>query len=252
VANTKEMSMKRSPRTVTAVLAAALAVVLAIGGCSNSSNTGKSPGATATTSSSEAATLLKQAADAMAKVTGMHVSVAVQGDVPNLRVTKLDGDISNTPQTVATGTATLLVGKSPQEAKFVYVDGHLYSDLGEPGTYVDFGNGASIYNVAVLLDPNKGLANVLSKLQGGAVTGTEQVNGVATTKITGNSSADDIATLAGSKLTAESVTTVPTTVWIASDGSSHLVQLQIHPTNDTSVTLTMSDWGKTVTATKPV
>lgn len=244
--------MKRSPRTVTAVLAAALAVVLAIGGCSNSSNTGKSPGATATTSSSEAATLLKQAADAMAKVTGMHVSVAVQGDVPNLRVTKLDGDISNTPQTVATGTATLLVGKSPQEAKFVYVDGHLYSDLGEPGTYVDFGNGASIYNVAVLLDPSKGLANVLSKLQGGAVTGTEQVNGVATTKITGNSSADDIATLAGSKLTAESVTTVPTTVWIASDGSSHLVQLQIHPTNDTSVTLTMSDWGKTVTATKPV
>lgn len=244
--------MKRSPRTVTAVLAAALAVVLAIGGCSNSSNTGKSPGATATNSSSEAATLLKQAADAMAKVTGMHVSVAVQGDVPNLRVTKLDGDISNTPQTVATGTATLLVGKSPQEAKFVYVDGHLYSDLGEPGTYVDFGNGASIYNVAVLLDPSKGLANVLSKLQGGAVAGTEQVNGVATTKITGNSSADDIATLAGSKLTAESVTTVPTTVWIASDGSSHLVQLQIHPTNDTSVTLTMSDWGKTVTATKPV
>ena len=245
--------MKLSPRTVTAAAAAAFALVLTIGGCSNNSSTGKSPGPTATTSSSsEAATLLKQAADAMTKVTGMHVSVAVQGDVPNLRVTKLDGDISNTPQTVATGTATLLVGKSPQDAKFIYVDGPLYSDLGQPGTFTDFGNGASIYNVSVLLDPNKGLANVLSKLQGGAVAGTEQVNGVATTKITGNSSADDVATLAGSKLTAESVTTVPTTVWIASDGSSHLVQLQVHPTNDTSVTLTMSDWGKTVTATKPV
>ena len=134
----------------------------------------------------------------------------------------------------------------------LYVDGHLYSHLGQPGTYTDFGNGASIYNVSVLLDPNKGLANLLAKLQGGSVAGTEQVNGVATTKITGNSSADDVATLAGSKLTAESVTTVPTTVWIASDGSSHLVQLQVHPTNDTSVTLTMSDWGKTVTATKPV
>jgi lipoprotein LprA len=246
------MSMKLSPRTVTAAAAAALALVLAVGGCSGNSNTGKSPATTATTSTGEAATLLKQAADAMAKVTGMHVSVTVQGDVPNLRVTKLDGDISNSPQTVATGTATLLVGKSPQEAKFVYIDGHLYSDLGQPGTYTDFGNGASIYNVSVLLDPNKGLANVLSKLQGASVAGTEQVNGVATTKVTGNSSADDIATLAGSKLTAESVTTVPTTAWIASDGSSHLVQLQIHPTNDTAVTLTMSEWGKTVTATKPV
>lgn len=243
--------MKLLPRTVTAAAAAALALVLVIGGCSGNSNSGKPPGTTATTSSSEAATLLKQAADAMAKVTGMHVSVTVQGDVPNLRVTKLEGDISNTPQTVATGNASLIVGKTPQEAKFVYIDGHLYSDLGQPGTYTDFGNGASIYNVSVLLDPNKGLANVLAKLQGGSVAGTEQVNGVATTKITGNSSADDIATLAGSKLTAESVTTVPTTVWIASDGSSHLVQLQIHPTNDTSVTLTMSDWGKTVTATKP-
>lgn len=243
--------MKLLPRTVTAAAAAALALVLVIGGCSGNSNSGKPPGTTATTSSSEAATLLKQAADAMAKVTGMHVTVTVQGDVPNLRVTKLEGDISNTPQTVATGNASLIVGKTPQEAKFVYIDGHLYSDLGQPGTYTDFGNGASIYNVSVLLDPNKGLANVLAKLQGGSVAGTEQVNGVATTKITGNSSADDIATLAGSKLTAESVTTVPTTVWIASDGSSHLVQLQIHPTTDTSVTLTMSDWGKTVTATKP-
>src|ERR1700761_643097 len=132
--------MKVSPRTVTAAAAAAFALVLAIGGCSNSSTSGKSPGTTATTSSSEATTLLKAAADAMSKVTGLHVSVAVQGDVPNLRVTKLDGDISNPPQTVATGTATLLVGKTPQDAKFVYVDGHLYSDLGQPGTYTDFGN----------------------------------------------------------------------------------------------------------------
>lgn len=241
--------MKLPPRTV---IAAAFVVVLAVGGCgSHNSGTGNSPGASAPASSADAATLLKSAADAMGKVTSMHVSVAVQGDVPNLRVTKLDGDVSNTPQTVATGSATLLLGKSPQDAKFVYVDGHLYSDIGQPGTFTDFGNGKSIYNVSVLLDPNKGLAHVLSDLQGGSVSGTEQVNGVATTKITGKSSADDIAALAGSKLTAQDVTTIPTTVWIATDASSHLVQLQINPANDTSVTLTMSDWGKQVTATKP-
>jgi lipoprotein LprA len=182
----------------------------------------------------------------------MHVSLAVSGNVPNLRVTKLDGDVSNTPQTVATGNATLLLGNNPQDAKFVFVDGHLYSDLGQPGTYTDFGNGASIYNVSVLLDPNKGLANLLANLKDASVAGTEQVNGVATTKITGNSSADDVATLAGTRLTSENVSTVPTTVWIASDGSSHLVQLKIVPTPDTSVTLTLSDWGKQVTATKPV
>nr|WP_204081538.1 LppX_LprAFG lipoprotein [Mycobacterium riyadhense] len=245
------MSMK--PHTVVAAAAAALAVVLAIGGCAGNGSPGaKSSGTTATGTSGEAATLLKQATDVMRKVTGMHLTLAVQGDVPNLRVTKLEGDISNTPQTVATGIATVLVGNTPQEAKFVFVDGHLYSDLGQPGTYTDFGNGASIYRVSVLLDPNKGLANLLANLKDAAVAGSQQVNGVATTKITGESSADDIATLSGSRLTDETISTVPTTVWTASDGSSHLVQLQIAPTPNTSVTLTMSDWGKQVTATKPV
>jgi lipoprotein LprA len=246
------MWMKVLPRTVIATASAVLAVVIAIGGCgSHSSNSVASSGASASATKGDAATVLKSAADALGKVTGMHVSVAVQGNVPNLLVTKLEGDISTTPQTVATGTATVRVGQSPQDAKFVFVDGHLYSDLGKPGSYTDFGNGKSIYNVSVLLDPKQGLANVVSKLQGASEAGTEQVNGVATAKITGNSSADDIATLAGYKVTDKDVKTVPTTVWIASDGSSHLVQIQIRPTGDTSVTLTMSDWGKQVTATKP-
>ncbi len=246
--------MKHPPRSVVAT-AVTLAVVLAIGGCSSnggSGGPGTATGTTVTTSSAEAATILKQAAEAMRKVTGMHVNLTVDGDVPNLRVTKLEGDISNSPQTVATGSATMLVGNKQEDAKFVYVDGHLYSDLGQPGTYTDFGDGASIYNVSVLLDPNQGLANLLANLKEASVTGSEQVNGVAATKITGNSAADDIATLAGSRLTSADVTTVPTTVWIATDGSSHLVQIKILPTPATSVTLTMSDWGKQVTATKPV
>lgn len=247
--------MKLAPLTLVVTVAAvatAIAALLAISGCGHKDSGSNSPATTASTSSAEAATLLKQAADVMRKVTGMHVSLVVQGDVPNLRVTKLDGDISNTPQTVATGSATMILGTETQDAKFVYVDGHLYSDLGQPGTYVDFGNGASIYNVSVLLDPNKGLANLLANLKSTSVAGSQEVNGVATTKITGTSTADDIATLAGSRLTAENVSTVPTTVWTASDGSSHLVQIQIVPTPNTSVTLTMSDWGKQVTATKPV
>jgi lipoprotein LprA len=248
------MWMKVSSRTVIATACVAFAVVIAIGGCgSRSSNPAASSGASTSAPNRDAATILKAAADTLRKLTGMHVNLAVKGNVPNFLVTKLTGDISTKPQTVATGTATVYLGhtEAPQDAKFVFVDGHLYSDLGKAGTYTDFGNGKSIYNVSVLLDPNKGLANVVSKLQGASVAGTEQVNGIATTKITGNSSADDITTLAGYKLTAKDVKTVPTTVWIASDGSSHLVKIQINPTGDSSVTLTMSDWGKHVTATKP-
>src|ERR1700712_3104710 len=251
------MSMKRPPHAyrqqLVAAAAAAFVVVFAIAGCgAHRSGGAKTPGSTANATGGEAATLLKQAADVMRKVTGMHLDVAVQGEVPNIRVTKLEGDVSSTPQTAATGVATVQVGDKSEDAKFVFVDGHLYSDLGQSGSYTEFGSGASIFNVSVLLDPGKGLANLLTNLKNGSVSGTQQINGVATTKITGNSAASDIATLAGARLTDESVTTVPTTVWTASDGSSHLVQIQISPTSNTSVTVTMSEWGKQVTATKPV
>jgi lipoprotein LprA len=176
----------------------------------------------------------------------------VQGAVTNLAVTKLDGDVSSTPQTVATGTATLTVGKKNVDSKFVFVDGHLYSDVADPGKYADYGNGSSIYDVSTLLDPNKGLANLLSNLKNPAVAGSEQVNGIATTKITGTSSPDDIATLAGARLSTQDAQTTPTTVWIASDGSYHLVRIEITPVENGTVTMTLSDWGKQVTATKPV
>jgi lipoprotein LprA len=247
------MLMKLPHRTVIAAVAAALALVFAIGGCS-SSKTGPSTSGSSSSSAPnvDAATVVKQAADAMRQVTGMHLTVTVQGNVPNLSVTTLNGDVSSTPQMAATGTATLTVGQKPVDTKFVFVDGHLYSDVADPGgKFTDYGDGVSIYDVSILLDPNRGLANILSNLKDPKVAGTEQVNGVATTKITGTSSSSDIARLAGSRMGPEKATTAPTTVWIASDGSNHLVQLQILPVQNGTITLTMSDWGKQVTATKP-
>lgn len=232
--------MKLPHRTVIAVMAAAVALVSAIGGCSNSGK-GAASGAQD----------VKDAAAAMRQVTGMHLNVVVHGDVPNLSLTKLDGDVSKTPQ-AATGSATLTVGQKPVDSKFVFVDGHLYSDVADPGgKYNDYGDGVSIYDVGTLLDPDKGLANILDNLKNPKLAGTEQVNNVATTKITGTSSSNDVARLAGRRIGPETQTQEPTTVWIASDGSHHLVRLQFVPVENSTITLTMSDWGKQVTATKP-
>lgn len=244
--------MKLPHRTVVAAAAAVLALVLAIGGCSKSNNAPSTGGSSPSTGNVDASTVVKQAADAMRQVTGMHLNVAVQGNVPNLSLTKLDGDVSSTPQTAANGNATLTIGSKSVDSKFVFVDGHLYSDVADPGgKFTDYGDGVSIYDVSTLLDPNKGLANILTNLKNPKVAGSETVNGVATTKITGTSSSNDVARLAGRRLGPETETSEPTTVWIASDGSHHLVQLQIVPAENSTVTLTLSDWGKQVTATKP-
>jgi lipoprotein LprA len=41
------------------------------------------------------------------------------------------------------------------------------------------------------------------------------------------------------------------TVWIADSDPHYLVQAQIDPTPDTKLVMTLSDFGKQVTATKP-
>lgn len=241
--------MKLRSRAGVAALFAVIAAALVFTGCS--SNGGKG-GPASPSANVDAAATLKAAADVQRKVTGLHVTVAVEGKVPNFALTKLDGDVSNAPKPVATGSATLIVGKKNIDSKFVFIDGHLYSDLADPGKYTDYGDGKSIYDVSTLLDPNRGLANILANLKEPKVAGTETINGIATTKITGTSATTDIETLAGTRLSPGDVATTPTTVWIASDGSNHLVKLQFVPVENSAVTLTLSEWGKQVTATKPV
>lgn len=231
---------------VRAVLAATIAVGLGLTGCSPGSDSGTESGV-------DAATLVSQSAEAMKQVTGFHFELNASGKVPNLKVTKVVGDVSNKPAPVATGTATVSMGGQTVDAKIVYVDGHLYSDVAEPGgTFTDYGDGTSIYNATVLIDPQKGLGTLLANLKDPKVEGTEDVNGVKTTKISGTSSSKDILVLAGSRMPPEKDTSLPTTVWIADDDPHHLVKAELTPAPETSVTLTLSEFNKQVNATKPV
>src|SRR5438477_507299 len=44
---------------------------------------------------------------------------------------------------------------------------------------------------------------------------------------------------------------VPGSAWIQEDGNLQLMQAKIDPSSGNSITMTMSDWGKPVTVTKP-
>ncbi|KAA0093663.1 LppX_LprAFG lipoprotein [Mycolicibacterium sp. P1-18] len=235
-------------------LVAAVAAAALFTGCSSEPS---SPGGSGATGGSDggqdAAALVQQSADAMKGVKSLHFVLAAEGKVPNLKVSKVEADVTNTPTPQGTGTATVSIGGgNTTETKIVFVDGHLYSDVAEAGKFVDYGDGNSIYNISVLLDPQKGLANAISTLKDPKSAGSEDVNGVKTTKITGTSSTKDVAIIAGSRVAPEKERTVPVTVWIADGDPHYLVQAQIEPIPGTTVTLTLSEFGKPVTATKPV
>lgn len=233
-------------RRIGVLLAAAAMASAALVGCGGGSdNAGSGGGA-------DASTLVSQSSQAMKDLTGAHVVITADGKVPNLKVTKLEGDVAAKPAVAATATASIQVGQQAQEAKLIYVDGHLYSDIAEPGQWVDYGNGTSIYDLSVLFNPDQGLANALSKIKDPKSAGSEDINGTKATKVTGTVSTNDIAQLAGARKAPEKEQSVPITVWIADDAPHYLVKTEITPVPDTKVVVTLSDFGKTVTATKPI
>jgi lipoprotein LprA len=151
----------------------------------------------------------------------------------------------------ATGSTTIQMGQQTQDAKLIFVDGHLYSDIAEPGQWIDYGPGSSIYNLSVLLNPQQGLANALAKLKDPKAAGSEDIDGTKTTKITGTASTNDIAELAGARKAPEKERTVPMTVWISEAEPHYLVQAEIDPVPDAKLVMTLSDFDKQVNVTKP-
>lgn len=243
--------MKRTSRPVLIAASTALAFTVALTGCSDKGGPtgGSETTATAGASNVDASALLTSAAEASKKVTSTHFTVDVTGKVPNMPLSKVDGDLQVKPVTQAEGTATVDIG-GKSEGKFTFIDGTMYAAL-MGDKYVDYGDGKSIYDVASLFDEKKGIPTILTKISGAKAAGSETINGQETTKITGTVPATEIAAVSGSRVDPDKSVPVPTTVWIQSSGDKQLVRIEVKPSADGTITLTFSQWGKKVTVTKP-
>ena len=126
-------------------------------------------------------------------------------------------------------------------------DGNLYGAL-TPGSWSDFGPASDIYDVSAILSPDVGLANVLANFSEAKAEGRETINGVETVKISGKVTGEAVNGIAPQIAATGPVTS---TAWITEGGDHELVQAKLEPTPGNSVQMTLTDWGKTVTVTKP-
>jgi len=127
------------------------------------------------------------------------------------------------------------------------LNGTLYGSL-DPGNWNDFGPAADIYDVSVILNPDTGLANILSNFTDPKADSRETIGGVKTVKITGKVSADAVNKLAPKVAEGQPV---PATAWIREDGNHDLVQAKLEPSKDNSIQMTLSKWNEPVTVEKP-
>ena len=84
-----------------AILAALFAVAALVAGCSGSSDD-------SATDLPDAATLLQESSETTAGETSAHLKLAVQGQIAELPVESLEGDLTQRPAVAAKGTADIV------------------------------------------------------------------------------------------------------------------------------------------------
>ena len=221
------------------LFSAVLAGILMISGCSKSESSAPLP---------DAATVLKQSAETTRAQQSVHIVLTVNGKIAKLTLTKLTGDLTMTPAVAAKGNASLTMAGMSVDAPFVVYGGDLYASLTGGGSLSSFGPAAKIYDIGAILNPDTGLANVLSNMSDAKAVGRETINGVSTIKVTGTVSQDAVDKLVPQlKIT----TTLPGTAWIADTDKHELIQSQLEVTPGNNIQMTLSDWGKPVTVDKP-
>jgi lipoprotein LprG len=230
---------KRSRLAVLLSLFAALmtALVLTSGCSSDKKNDAPLP---------DAAGLLKQSQETTKGQTSVHLVLTVNGEIKNFPVHNMTGDLTNVPAPAASGKANVTALGSQLDLDFVVLDSTLYATI-SPDIWTDLGPAEQVYDVSTILSPDKGLANILANFSEAKAEGRESINGVEAVKVTGKVTADAVNAIAP-RIAATGP--VNGTAWIREDGNHDLLQATIEPTGGT-VQLTMTDWGKPVTVTKP-
>ena len=160
-----------------AIFAALFTAVALFSGCSSKSeDSGKDL--------PDAATLLKESSETTKSQASMHLRLSVQGEIKELPIETLEGDLTNVPAVAAQGKANLIfLGQKLADVGFVVADGNLFAALTSGGAYQDFGPAADIYDVSAILNPDTGLANVLANFTDPKADGRETLNGVETVRV---------------------------------------------------------------------
>ncbi len=195
----------------------------------------------------EAGSLLQQSSQTAKALDSAHVFITVNGKIDGLPLKQLAGDLTNVPATAVSGTATIVMGGSDLDAKLVVADGNLFAAL-SGDNWLDMGPAVDVYDPSTILNPNTGVANMLNSFSDAKSEAGEKIDDIETVKVSGNVSADAVNKLIP-RLKASAP--MPGTAWIEKDGDRQLVRARLEPSSGNSIEMTLSEWNKPVTVTKP-
>ncbi|GLZ36319.1 lipoarabinomannan carrier protein LprG [Lentzea sp. NBRC 105346] len=108
----------------------------------------------------DGATVLSKSSDAMRSVTSTHFTIKVEGDLPDVNVKDAVGDLTNTGD--SKGNAKVSLGGNLVQIEYVLVEKNLYFKGPTGGfTKLPAAFAGQVYDPTAILNPDKGVANVL-------------------------------------------------------------------------------------------
>ena len=240
-------------RALLSAAVGAVAVVALVAGCSSDDDDdkgGTSTGAASapsmvetsrseqpTVSTSDAAALVKQSAQTTRLMQSVHIELKVDDKVMGLPVRQVKGDLTSNPAPKAQGEGTFRIGNDDTAVSFIVADGQLYIKKDGETEYTSIGEASKVYDPAIILDRERGLAKLIESLKDFKSAGTETVNGVL----------DVIFPTQGDGKFSGAI---PVTLYIDSKAPYNLVKVNIK-VDTGEINLTTSDWQKDVNIEAP-
>ncbi|WP_324784068.1 LppX_LprAFG lipoprotein [Streptomyces sp. H51] len=259
------LGAKRRRLGLVTITLAATASAAVLTGCSSSDDKGASP--SKPSALPDASRIVAESARTTQTLHDVHLNLAV-ADIPNLPVEKVDADVTNKVkgQGQAAGAARVRTSKQADftDTKFVVSNKTLYA--GDGSAYQPVGPAEKVYDPGVILDKDKGIANVIAQIKNPKSEAREKIDGVDTVKISGTVDAsviDFIVPQSGKK-----GGPLPITVWIkdvpppsgsakssapgkgSPDKAPNLVKAVVQQ-GDGTITVMLSKWGTPVSIPNP-
>lgn len=218
---------------------AAVLALFALAGCTSSPDTsGPLP---------DGAALLKQSSDATKTFTSAHFQLVINGTIPGIPIQGAEGDLTKDGN--AKGKAKLQEFGQLLEVDFTLVGGEFYVK-GITGGYQKLDGITNIYDPSAILDPNRGVAKVLTAITQPKTEAREEINGIQTFRVAGKAPQDAV------KAIVPVSQDVDVKVWVREDNKQPVrAWIQLPPDKPgagaPTVEITLSDINKPVTITKP-
>jgi lipoprotein LprG len=232
-------------RPALALLVAVPVLVLGLTGC-----TKPKPQASAPTGNlPDGATLVKDSAAAMRDIKTAKFQITADATVAGLALKRAEGTL--TREGSAQGTAQVDQGGLNVELTFVIVGDKIYLK-GPTGGYqtLPLALAASVYDPSAILDPDRGIAKVLSTATDAKTEASESVDGKSAWRVAINVNGDDLSTIIPGMSG-----TVPAKVWIAAADKRLLKATFTAPDSGGNkggtVTVTFTDYDAPVTINAP-